>query len=104
MFTKTLKYIFLLITMTHKITAYDPLNNYNQAIKTLSDSIKGELTIVLSEKINEKNIKKTISESVKIDIKKMIKKYSHKDGVEFISRKENLKKKIVYKYCLKLKK
>ena len=38
-----------------------------------------------------------------IEIKKMIKKYSHKDVVEFISKKENLPKKIVYNYCLKLK-
>ena len=34
----------------------------------------------------------------------MIKKYSHKDVVEFVSKKENLKKKLIYEYCLKLKK
>ena len=33
----------------------------------------------------------------------MLKKYSHKDVVEFITKKENLPKKIVYNYCLKLK-
>ena len=37
-------------------------------------------------------------------MKKRLKKYSHKDVVEFISKKENLQKKIVYDYCLKLKK
>ena len=58
----------------------------------------------MSEKIKEKNNNKEISESVKIEIKKMIKKYSHKDVVEFISKKENLKKKLIYEYCLKLKK
>ena len=67
-----------------------------------SDNLKGELTIVLSGKTKDKNIKKEISESVKIEIKKMIKKYSHKDVVEFISKKENLSKKIVYDFCLKL--
>jgi 16S rRNA (cytidine1402-2'-O)-methyltransferase len=59
---------------------------------------------VLSEKIKEKNIQKEINESVKIEIKKMLKKYSHKDVVEFISKKENLQKRIIYNYCLKLKK
>ena len=75
-----------------------------KSIKNLPEGLKGELTVVLSEKIKEKNIKKEIHESVKIDIKKMLKKYSHKDVVEFISKKENLKKKLIYEYCLKLKK
>ena len=34
----------------------------------------------------------------------MLKKYSHKDVVEFISKKENLAKKLVYNFFLKLKK
>jgi len=75
-----------------------------ESIKSLSENLKGELTVVLSEKIKEKNIKKEINESVKIDIKKMLKKYSHKDVVEFISKKENLPKKMIYNFCLKLRK
>ena len=75
-----------------------------ESIKSLSESLKGELTVVLSEKIKEKNIKKEIYESVKMEIKQMLKKYSHKDVVEFISKKENLPKKMIYNYCLKLKK
>ena len=75
-----------------------------ESIKSLSENLKGELTVVLSEKIKEKNIKKEINESVKIEINKMLKKYSHKDVVEFISKKENLQKRIIYNYCLKLKK
>ena len=75
-----------------------------ESIKSLSENLKGELTVVVSEKIKEKNIKKEINESVKIEIKKMLKKYSHKDVVEFISKKENLQKRIIYNYCLKLKK
>ena len=74
------------------------------SIKKLPDNLKGELTVVLSEKIKKKNSKKEISESVKIEIRKMLKKYTHKDVVEFISKKENLSKKIVYDFCLKLKK
>ena len=75
-----------------------------ESIKSLSENLKGELTVVLSEKIKEKNIKKEINESVKMEIKKMLKKYSHKDVVEFISKKEDLQKKVVYNFCLKLKK
>ena len=74
------------------------------SIKVLSENLKGEFTVVLSEKNKEKNIQKEINESVKIEIRKMLKKYSHKDVVEFISKKEDLPKKIVYDFCLKLKK
>ena len=75
-----------------------------ESIKSLSENLKGELTVVLSEKIKEKNVKREINESVKIEIKEMLKKYSHKDVVEFISKKEDLQKRIVYNFCLKLKK
>ena len=75
-----------------------------ESMNTISKSLKGELTIVLSEKIKEKNFKKEINESVKIEIKKMLKKYSHKDVVEFISKKEDLPKKMIYNFCLKLRK
>jgi len=75
-----------------------------ESIENFTEPLKGELTIVLSEVIKKKNIKKEINESVKIEIKKMLKKYSHKDVVEFVSKKENLPKKMIYNYCLKLKK
>jgi len=74
------------------------------SIKVLSENLKGEFTVVLSEKNKEKNVQKEMNESVKIEIKKMLKKYTHKDVVEFISKKEDLPKKIVYNFCLKLKK
>ena len=73
-------------------------------IENLSENLKGELTVVISTKIIEKNLSKEINESAKIRIKKMLKKYTHKDVVEFISEKENLSKKMVYEFCLKLKK
>ena len=75
-----------------------------ESIENFTEPLRGELTIVLSEVIKKKNIKKEINESVKIEIKKMLKKYSHKDVVEFVSKKENLPKKVIYNYCLKLKK
>ena len=73
------------------------------SIKKLSEDLKGELTVILSKESEEKSVKKEINESVRIEIKKMLKKYSHKDVVEFISKKENLPKKTVYDFCLKIK-
>ena len=75
-----------------------------ESIENLTEPLKGELTIVLSEIIKKKNFKKEINESVKMAINKMLKKYSLKDVVEFFSKKENLPKKMIYNYCLKLKK
>ena len=84
---------------------YEEFIRYSiDSIDDLPKDLKGELTVVLSEKISTKNIKKDLNESVKIEIKKMLKKYSHKDVVEFISKKENLSKKLVYNFCLKFKK
>ena len=74
------------------------------SIQALPENLKGELTVVLSHKIKEKNNKNDINNNVKIKIKKMLKKYSLKDVVEFISKKENLSKKMVYNFCLKQKK
>jgi len=79
------------------------IRNKVSLINELPSGLKGELTIVLSNKINQKNNEKKIDESVKIEIKKMLKKYTHKDVVEFISKKENLPKKMVYNFCLEQK-
>tara|TARA_B100000686_G_scaffold171603_1_gene178833 strand:+ start:315 stop:1160 length:846 start_codon:yes stop_codon:yes gene_type:complete len=73
------------------------------SIKDFSSDLKGELTVILSEAITVKNAKREITESVKIEIRKMLKKYSHKDVVEFITKKEKLPKKMVYDFCLKIK-
>jgi len=70
----------------------------------LPKKLKGEITIVISEKIKKKKVKTELAESVKIEILKMLKKYSHKDVVDFIAKKENLPKKIIYNHCLKIKK
>ncbi len=74
-----------------------------ETIKLFDDDVKGEFTVVLSEKKENKKDKNIIDESVKKEIKKMLKKYSHKDVVEYIAKKEKLSKKIVYNYCLKIK-
>ena len=75
-----------------------------ESMENLAEPLKGELTVVLSEIIKKNNIKKEIHESAKIEIKKMLKKYTHKDVVEFVSKKENLPKKMIYNFCLKLRK
>ena len=65
------------------------IRNKVSSIDNLSEGLKGEFTVVISEKVNENKIKNEINESVKMEIKKMLKRYSHKDVVEFISKKEN---------------
>ena len=64
---------------------------------------KGELTIVISEKFNEKNSSIILKESDKKNIQKMIKKLSIKDITDLISQNTNVPKKVIYNYCLKLK-
>ena len=64
---------------------------------------KGELTLVLSEKINNKNTSIKLEESDKKNIKKMIKTLSVKDITNWIIQNKDIPKKDVYNYCLKLK-
>ena len=64
---------------------------------------KGELTIVISEKINDKNVSQELSESDKVLINKMIKKLSIKEITNLISNNKIISKKKIYNYCLKLK-
>ena len=65
--------------------------------------LKGECTVVISEKKNNKNYSQKLSESDKLLIKKMIKKFSNKEITEIIKIKTNISKKEIYSYCLKLK-
>jgi 16S rRNA (cytidine1402-2'-O)-methyltransferase len=64
---------------------------------------KGELTIVISEKLKEKNSSIILKESDKKNIQKMIKKLTIKDITDLISQNTNVPKKEIYNYCLKLK-
>jgi 16S rRNA (cytidine1402-2'-O)-methyltransferase len=83
---------------------------YEEYIRTNIDNLepfefdpKGELTIVISEKIKEKKISIVLSESDKKNIKMLIKKLSIKDITDLISQNSNVPKKEIYNYCLKLK-
>ena len=64
---------------------------------------KGELTVVISEKKNNKKISQELSESDKIVIKKMINKLTIKEITDFIIQNKDISKKEIYNYCLKLK-
>ena len=65
-------------------------------------TLKGELTVVISEKVNKKS-SQTLSESDKNKIKKMIKKLSIKEIISLICLDNKISKKDVYNYCLKIK-
>ena len=64
---------------------------------------KGEISIVISEKIDDKNASQELSESDKNNIKKMINILSIKEIVTLINQNNNLSKKDIYNYCLSIK-
>ena len=70
-------------------------------LKPPINSIKGELTIVISE--NDKKVKKFDEEKIVNKIKKYLKKYSLKDTVNLILETEKINKKKIYDLCLKIK-
>ena len=83
---------------------YEEYLRYNvKDLKTFDENLKGELTIVLSEKKGVKKSSLLLSESDKRDIKRMIKKFSVKEITNFISQNNDISKKEIYNYCLKIK-
>ena len=73
-----------------------------EKINMFKTSIKGELTVVISEK-NTKD--KYLDENKIIEKARMyLKKYSLKDVVELIFETEKINKKKIYQICLNLKK
>ena len=71
-------------------------------IKLFSSPLKGEVTIVISKKYN-KNELSSDSEIIK-QAMMYLKKYSLKDVVDLISKKEKVSKNKVYQICLGIKK
>ena len=65
--------------------------------------LKGEITIVISEKINLKKNSQVLSESDRRNIYKMINKLSVREITNLISQNSNISKKTIYDYCLKIK-
>ena len=83
---------------------------YEEYLRTDIDNLeifesdpRGELTLVISEKIKEKNLSIVLKESDKKNIKMLIKKLSVKDITDLISQNSKVPKKEIYNYCLKLK-
>ena len=72
-----------------------------KTIKPFNTTPKGELTIVIS-KIYHKNDPEP-DEDLVDQANKYLKKYSLKDVVELISKKEKVSKKKIYEICLKIK-
>jgi 16S rRNA (cytidine1402-2'-O)-methyltransferase len=72
-------------------------------LKEYEKKLKGELTIVISEKKKHKNTLHQLDESDKVIIKKMINKLSIKEITNLINLKNKTPKKEIYKYCLRLK-
>ena len=74
-----------------------------ETLEPFKSDPKGELTIVISEKVKEKNSSIILKESDKKNIQKLIKKLSIKDITDLISQNTNVSKKEIYNYCLKIK-
>ena len=74
-----------------------------ETLEPFKSDPKGELTIVISEKVKEKNSSIILKESDKMTIQKLIKKLSIKDITDLISQNTNVSKKEIYNYCLKIK-
>ena len=72
-------------------------------LEIFEKELKGELTVVISEKRGIKNNSEKLSESDKNLISKMIKKFSIKEITHLISENNRISKKEIYNYCLKLK-
>ena len=70
-------------------------------VKLFENPMKGELTVIISEK----KIKKKVLDKEKIvnKAKKYLKKYSLKDTVDLILESEKINRKEIYKLCLKVK-
>ena len=77
-------------------------NNVSE-LKFFEKTLKGEITIVISEKKRKKNISNNLTELDKKNIEKLIKKLTIKEITNLISEGKKISKKEIYNYCLKLK-
>ena len=71
------------------------------SIDFFKSPIKGELTVIISEK--NKTKKPINKEKITHRVRKYLKKYSLKDTVDLILQTEKVNKKEVYQLCLKIK-
>ena len=73
-----------------------------ETIKLFKDTLKGEITIVIS-KIYYNNNTELSDVNIINQASEYLKKYSLKDVVDLISKKEKISKKKVYEICLQIK-
>ena len=85
------------LTKIHEAFFRDSVDDFN----LLETTLKGELTIVISEKTIKNN--KINEEKIVNKAKKYLKKYSLKDTVDLIFESEKVNKKEIYKLCIKVK-
>ena len=85
------------ITKIHETFYRDKINT----IKPFKTTLKGELTIVISKIDHVNNLES--DDNIEDQAIEYLKKYSLKDVVELISKKEKISKKKVYEICLKIK-
>ena len=69
----------------------------------LNFELKGELTLVISERKILDNNSQKLSESDKRLIRQMIKKLSIKEIINLIKQTKKIQKKEIYNYCIKIK-
>ena len=72
-------------------------------LEIFDKDLKGELTIVISEKKIRKNNSQELSESDMNIIRKLINKLTVKEITDIISHNNEISKKKIYDYCLKIK-
>ncbi len=72
-------------------------------LEKFNKDVKGELTIVISEKKHQKKNSQELDESDKRIIDKMINRLSIKEIIDLINEKNKISKKEIYNYCLKIK-
>ncbi len=93
--------IFIAREMTKKYESYYSSKIDN--IENFKSALKGELTVILSKRIDTKKLT-TDFNNIEKQIIRYLKSYKVKDVVELISKKEEVPKKIIYNLCLKHKK
>ena len=69
----------------------------------LDINMKGEITLVISEKKKDNKFSHLLNESDKRNISKLINKLSIKEIIKLINKENKISKKLIYDYCLKLK-
>ena len=72
-------------------------------LELFKSNLKGELTIVISEKKEDKKILQILSESDKRIINNMINKLSIKEISSIINENNKIPKRVIYDYCLMVK-